>query len=297
VREDDGTMESQDRRVEFDFEVDFSNGGGIQGEGFRLDIDGDDIEDAALAAYVVRDMRLLMVGEVRILNRRIIREPHKRTRASGPTRIDLSHVVEDGMVTYKGLPAPVVCDFLSREASREHYAPGTEFQIGTVQLCSNTGTYVDSPFHRYADGADLSGLPLDRLADLDAVVVDAPGQAVDRAALEPYRVAGRAVLVRTGWDRHWRTDAYFEGNPFLTEDAAAHLVEQRALLVGIDSLNIDDTASRERPVHSTLLAAGIPICEHLTNLAALPTEGVRFSAVPVMMKGMGTFPVRSYAVV
>jgi arylformamidase len=297
VREDDGTMESQDRRVEFDFEVDFSNGGGIQGEGFRLDIDGDDIEDAALAAYVVRDMRLLMVGEVRILNRRIIREPHKRTWASGPTRIDLSHVVEDGMVTYKGLPAPVVCDFLSREASREHYAPGTEFQIGTVQLCSNTGTYVDSPFHRYADGADLSGLPLDRLADLDAVVVDAPGQAVDRAALEPYRVAGRAVLVRTGWDRHWRTDAYFEGTPFLTADAAAPLRAPRALLVGIDSLNIDDTASRERPVHSTLLAAGIPICEHLTNLAALPTEGVRFSAVPVMMKGMGTFPVRSYAVV
>jgi kynurenine formamidase len=297
VREDDGTMESQDRRVQFDFEVDFSNGGGIQGQGFRLDIDGDDIEDADLAAYIVRDMRLLMAGEVRILNRRIIRERHKRARAAGPTRIDLSHVVEDGMITYKGLPAPVVCDFLSREASREHYAPGTEFQIGTVQLCANTGTYVDSPFHRYADGADLSELPLDRLADLDAVVVDAPGQAVDRAALDRYHVAGRAVLVRTGWDRHWRTDTYFEGNPFLTEDAAAHLVEQGARLVGIDSLNIDDTASRERPVHSTLLAAGIPICEHLTNLGALPAEGFRFSAVPVMMRGMGTFPVRSYAIV
>jgi arylformamidase len=297
VREDDGTMESRDRRVQFDFEVDFSNGGGIQGQGFRLDIDGDDIEDADLAAYIVRDMRLLMVGEVRILNRRIIRERHKRARAAGPTRIDLSHVVEDGMITYKGLPAPVVCDFLSREASREHYAPGTEFQIGTVQLCANTGTYVDSPFHRYADGADLSQLPLDRLADLDAVVVDAPGPAVDRAALERYHVAGRAVLVRTGWDRHWRTDAYFEGNPFLTEDAAVHLVEQGALLVGIDSLNIDDTASRERPVHSTLLAAGIPICEHLNNLGALPAEGFRFSAVPVMMRGMGTFPVRSYAIV
>ena len=297
MREDDGTMETEDRRVQFDFEVDFSNGGGIQGQGFRLDIDGDDIEDADLASYIVRDMRLLMVGEVRILNRRIIREPHKRARASGPTRIDLSHVVEDGMVTYKGLPAPVVCDFLSREASREHYAPGTEFQIGTVQLCANTGTYVDSPFHRYPDGADMSELPLDRLADLDAVVVDSRERALDRPALEGQAVAGRAVLVRTGWDRHWRTDAYFEGHPFLTEDAAAFLVDQGALLVGIDSLNIDDTTTGERPVHSTLLAAGIPICEHLTNLAALPTDGFRFSAVPVMMKGMGTFPVRSYAVV
>ena len=276
--------------------MDFSNGGGIQGQGFRLDIDGDDIDDAELAAYIVRDMRLLMVGEVRILNRRIIREPRKRARAARGTRIDLSHVVEDGMITYKGLPAPVVCDFLSREASREHYAPGTEFHIGTVQLCANTGTYVDSPFHRYADGADMSALPLERLADLDAVVVDARERAVDRPDLLPYRVAGRAVLVRTGWDRHWRTDAYFEGNPFLTEDAAVHLVEQGALLVGIDSLNIDDTATRERPVHSTLLAAGIPICEHLTNLGALPTEGFRFSAVPVMVRGLGTFPVRSYAV-
>jgi arylformamidase len=297
VREDDGTMETEDRRVQFDFEVDFSNGGGIQGQGFRLDIDGDDIEDADLASYIVRDMRLLMVGEVRILNRRIIREPHKRAPASRPTRIDLSHVVEDGMVTYKGLPAPVVCDFLSREASRERYAPGTEFHIGTVQLCANTGTYVDSPFHRYPDGADMSELPLDRLADLDAVVVDSRERALARSALEGHAVAGRAVLVRTGWDRHWRTDAYFEGHPFLTKDAAAFLVEQGALVVGIDSLNIDDTTTGERPVHSTLLAAGIPICEHLTNLAALPTEGFRFSAVPVMMKGMGTFPVRSYAVV
>ena len=212
-------------------------------------------------------------------------------------RIDLSHVVEDGMITYKGLPAPVVCDFLSREASREIYAPGTEFQIGTVQLCSNTGTYVDSPFHRYEDGADLADLPLDRLADLDAVVVDSPERALDRSALLPHDVEGRAVLVRTGWDRHWRTDAYFEGHPFLTEDAALHLVEQGARLVGIDSLNIDDTSDGHRPVHSTLLAAGIPICEHLTNLSALPSAGFRFSAVPVKVRGMGTFPVRGYAVI
>ena len=290
-------METEDRRVEFDFEVEFTNGGGMQGQGFRLDIEGDDIEDAALAAYIVRDMRLLMAGEVRILNRRIIRERHKRVpEAAGRRRIDLSHVVEDGMVTYKGLPAPVVCDFLSREASREHYAPGTEFHIGSVQLCANTGTYVDSPFHRYPDGADMAELPLDRLADLDAVVVDSREQALDRSALEGVKVAGRAVLVRTGWSRHWRTDAYFEGHPFLTADAAAHLVDQGALLVGIDSLNIDDTATGERPVHSTLLAAGIPICEHLTNLEALPAAGFRFSAVPVKLRGLGTFPVRSYAV-
>jgi kynurenine formamidase len=211
-------------------------------------------------------------------------------------RIDLSHVVEDGMITYKGLPAPVVCDFLSREASREHYAPGTEFHIGSVQLCANTGTYVDSPFHRYPDGADMAELPLDRLADLDTVVVDSRERALDWAALEGVELAGRAVLVRTGWSRHWRTDAYFEGHPFLTADAAAYLVDQGALLVGIDSLNIDDTATGERPVHSTLLAAGIPICEHLTNLDALPAAGFRFSAVPVKLRGLGTFPVRSYAV-
>jgi kynurenine formamidase len=214
-------------------------------------------------------------------------------------RIDLSHVVEDGMITYRGLPAPVVCDFLTREASREHYAPGTEFHIGSVQLCANTGTYVDSPFHRYADGADMAELPLERVADLDAVVVDVTGsaqRAVDRAALLPYDVAGRAVLVRTGWDRHWRTDAYFDGHPFLTAGAADHLVEQGAVLAGIDSLNIDDTSGGERPVHTTLLGAGIPICEHLTNLDALPAEGLRFSAVPVKLRGLGTFPVRAYAV-
>jgi arylformamidase len=256
----------------------------------------------------VRDLRLLMVGEVRILSKRVIRERHKRAAGGAPAhagpdgraRIDLSHTVEDGMVTYRGLPAPVVCDFLSREDSRAHYSPGTEFQIGRIDMCSNTGTYVDSPFHRYADGDDLSALPLDRLADLDAVRVDvtgSDGRAVDRSSLLPYDVAGKAVLVHTGWDRHWRTDAYFEGHPFLTAAAAEHLVEAGAALVGIDSLNIDDTADGSRPVHSALLAAGIPICEHMANLGALPADGFRFSAVPVKVKGMGTFPVRAYAVV
>jgi arylformamidase len=299
-------VDHDDRRVEFDFEVEFSNGGGIQGQGFRLDIDGEDIDDEQLAAYIVHDLRLLMVGEVRILNKKILRERHKRAASAasaavvgdGRTRVDLSHAVEDGMITYPGLPAPTVCDFLSREQSRTSYAPGTEFQIGRIDMCSNTGTYVDSPFHRFADGIDVSELSLDRLADLDAVTVNvagAVGRAIDRAHLLPYDLAGKAVLVHTGWDRHWRTDAYGVGHPFLTAEAAEHLLEQGALVVGIDSLNIDDTDGGARPVHTTLLQAGVPICEHLTNLSALPTDGFRFSAVPVRVKGMGTFPVRAYA--
>jgi arylformamidase len=300
------TTDTNDRRVRFDFEIDFSNGGGLQGQGFRLDIDGDDIADEDLTTLIVRDLGLLMVGEVRILNKEIIRERHKRAAiaaSAGPTHdrsmIDLSHTVEDGMITYRGLPAPVVCDFMSREQSRSHYAPGTEFQIGQINMCANTGTYVDSPFHRYAGGDDLSELPLDRLAELDGVVINVSGsesRAVDSDHLLPYDVRGKAVLVYTGWDRHWRTDAYFEDHPFLTGRAAHYLANEGATLVGIDSLNIDDTADGTRPVHSTLLAVGVPICEHMTNLGELPTSGFRFSAVPVKIKGTGTFPVRAYAV-
>ncbi|MEO9175440.1 MAG: cyclase family protein [Gaiellales bacterium] len=218
----------------------------------------------------------------------------------GRTRIDLSHVVEDGMSTYPGLPGPIVCDYLTRERSRTLYAAGTEFQIGVVTLCANTGTYVDSPFHRYPDGIDLAELPLDRLADLDAVVVDQPdgARAITAAAFDGIELAGRAVLVRTGWQRHWRTPAYMQGHPFLTADAASLLVASDARMVGIDSLNIDDTPhGGERPVHSILLAAGIPICEHLADLSALPRHGFRFSAVPVPVRGMGTFPVRAYATI
>jgi arylformamidase len=214
---------------------------------------------------------------------------------SNRRHVDLSHVVEDGMTTYPGLPGPIVCDYLTRERSRELYAPGTEFQIGVVTICSNTGTYVDSPFHRYADGIDLSELPLERLAGLDAVVVDLPERAAGAELFRGVEVAGRAVLVRTGWHRHWRTPEYLSGHPFLTGAAAEYLAAEGALLVGIDSLNIDDTGDGARPVHSTLLAAGIPICEHLADLSALPAEGFRFSAVPVPIKGMGTFPVRAYA--
>jgi kynurenine formamidase len=214
--------------------------------------------------------------------------------------IDVSHTVEHGMITYRGLPAPVVCDYLSREESRKHYAPGVEFHIGKVEMVANTGTYLDSPFHRYAGGTDLAGLTLEQLADLDALVVRHPagaGRAVGPEAFGHLDVRGRAVLVHTGWAAHWRTDRYFEGHPFLTAGAAAWLRDRGAVLVGIDSLNIDDTADPARPVHSTLLAAGVPVVEHLRGLEGLPDEGARFFAVPVKFRGVGTFPVRAFGLV
>lgn len=214
------------------------------------------------------------------------------------TLIDLSHTVEDGMITYRGIPAPVIGDFLSREASRGRYAPGTEFHLGKIEMAANTGTYIDSPFHRYADGGDLADLRLEQLAELEGLVVRAPvaaGRAVDRDAFAPLDVRGKAVLVHTGWDRHWRTERYFEGNPFLTEGAARHLANAGATLVGIDSLNIDDTADGRRPVHTILLGAKIPVVEHLCGLEQLPDSGFRFTAVPVKVKGCGSFPVRAFA--
>ena len=209
--------------------------------------------------------------------------------------IDLSHTIEHGMITYRGLPAPLICDYLSREASRQFYTEGTEFHIGRIDLVANTGTYLDSPFHRYADGKDLSELPLDSLAGLAGVVVRCEAMAITREAFAGLDLRGKAVLVQTGWDRHWRTDTYFEGHPFLTEDAALHLKEAGVQLVGIDSYNIDDTRGRTRPVHSTLLGAEIPIVEHMTGLAGLPDTDFHFYAVPPKIKGFGTFPVRAFA--
>ena len=286
-------------RVQFDFEIDFSNGGGIQGQDFRLDIAGDDIGDRELAEYLVADMRLLMVGAVRILHKRVIREAHKRkptdARPAGAL-IDLSHTIEDGLVTYKGLPAPIICDYLSREASRARYAPGTEFQIARIDMVANTGTYLDCPFHRYANGKDLAATALERCTDLDAIVVDARGaSAIDVDLFRDREIRGRAVLVHTGWARHWNTEQYHCGNPFLTERAAQYLRDGGARLVGIDSLNIDDTTSNARPVHSTLLGAEILIVEHLCELQQLPAEGFSFTAAPPKFKGVGTFPVRAMA--
>jgi arylformamidase len=214
--------------------------------------------------------------------------------------IDLSHVIEEGMSTHKGLPGPHLCDYWTREASAANYDDGSTFQIGRIDMVANTGTYVDSPFHRYADGKDLSELPLASLADLDGLVVRRPfeiGLAIDEDAFAGLDVAGKAVLVHTGWDRFWRTDAYQSSHPFLTAAAARALVEEGAVFVGIDSHNIDDTGARARPVHSLLLGADIPIGEHLTGLERLPDHGFRFSAVPPKVKGMGTFPVRAFAVV
>lgn len=211
--------------------------------------------------------------------------------------VELNHVIADGTVTYKGLPAPVICDFLSREASRGNYAPGTEFQIGRIDMVSNTGTYLDTPFHRYADGADLAGVGLEQVTQLPGLVVRCAGPAVGPDAFAGLELAGHAVLVHTGWDRHWGADAYFTGHPYLTEAAACHLRDAGAALVGIDSHNIDDTGGNARPVHTVLLGAGVPIVEHLTNLAALPEAGFIFNAPPPRIRGMGTFPVRAHALV
>ena len=215
--------------------------------------------------------------------------------------IDLSHAVRDGLVTYPGLPAVEVGEHLSRQASRAHYAPGTEFQIGRMCLVANTGTYVDAPFHRFEGGRDLAALPLESLADLPGVVVRAhrdgdAARALGAERFEGLDLRGRAVLVHTGWDRHFGTPAYASGHPFLTAAAAERLLAGGAALVGIDSLNVDDTEDRARPVHTLLLGAGVPVCEHMRGLGALPDTGFRFHAAPVKVERMGSFPVRAYAV-
>jgi arylformamidase len=212
--------------------------------------------------------------------------------------IDLSHEVEHGMITYKGLPAPIICDFLSREESRKHYAQGTEFNIGKIEMVANTGTYVDSPFHRFADGIDLSELPLESLVDLEGVVVRVQefGRAIPADAFHGVDLNGKAVLIHTDWAHHWRTDQYFEGHPFLTRDAAQFLADSGAAFVGIDTYNIDDITDGTRPAHTILLGNRIPICEHMCRLENLPDEGFRFHAAPVKVKAFGTFPVRAYAV-
>jgi arylformamidase len=221
------------------------------------------------------------------------------TRADTPRLVDLTHVLEDGMVTYPGLPSPQISDFLSWEDSGSRYAPGTEFQIGRIDMIANTGTYLDSPAHRHRGAADLADLPLERVAALPGLVVDATGAGpgVDRGVFDSLDVTGRAVLVRTGWDRHWRKDAYGAADaPYLTRDAAQWLVDHGVALVGIDSLNIDSAKDGERPVHTLLLGLGIPVLEHLTHLDRLPTHGFELHAAPVPVRGMGTFPVRAYAV-
>ena len=210
--------------------------------------------------------------------------------------LDLSHTIEDGLITYKGLPAPIICDYLSREDSKKHYADGTTFQIGKIEMCSNTGTYLDSPYHRYEDGKDLSELTLESLADLNGikVVIEEGVEAIDEETFFGLDIRGKAVLVQTNWSRHWNTAQYYEGHPFLTEKAAQYLQENEVKLVGIDSYNIDDIRGKTRPVHSTLLGAEILIVEHMSNLKKVPVDCFKFYAVPVKVKGFGTFPVRAF---
>ena len=211
--------------------------------------------------------------------------------------IDVSHTVEHGMITYKGLPAPVITDHLSREDSQSRYAPGTEFQIGKIEMVANTGTYLDSPFHRYARGKDLAALDLYSLANLDGVIVRTSEREIDEKSFNEIDVKDKAVLIHTGWDKHWRTEEYSSGNhPFLTEGAATYLAKGGADLVGIDSFNIDATRDGNRPAHSILLGHDIPIVEHLCGLGDLPDSGFKFFAVPVKVRQFGTFPVRAFGI-
>lgn len=305
-----------DHRAHFDFDVTFANGGGLTGTGFRLDLPSADLDEAAVARLLVQHLGLALVGEVELHNLRIVAEPHRGSRGvvgagggEGARRdasriVDLSHPIRAGLVTYPGLPAPEITPHLTRADSRERYAPGTEFAMDVITMIGNTGTYLDSPFHRYADGADLAGLALATLVGLRAEVFHlTDAWSPDRRGIRPETLAdrdvhGAAVLLHTGWDRHFGTQEYGDGAPYLTGAGAQWLIEAGAVLVGIDSVNIDDTsaeAAGHRPAHSLLLGAGVHVVEHLTRLGDLPPTGARFTAAPPAVEGFGTFPVRAFA--
>lgn len=295
-----------DYRAHFDAEIAFANGGGLTARGFRLDLPSDAVTDAEIAELLVRHLGLALVGSVALSNLVIVAEQHRGSRgipvtptASGRRLVDLSHSIRAGLVTYPGLPAPEITPHLTRADSRARYAPGTEFAMDTITMIGNTGTYLDSPYHRYAEGADLAALDLATLVGLPAEVFhlrDAAERGIPAEVFFDRELAGTAVLLHTGWDRHFGTPEYGSGSPFLTEAGARHLLAAGVALVGIDALNIDDTESGgERPAHSLLLAAGIHVVEHLTGLNALPARGARFTAVPPRIEGFGTFPVRAFA--
>ncbi|WP_243075351.1 cyclase family protein [Microbacterium sp. SS28] len=300
-----------DYRAHFDFDLTFANGGGLAGVGFRLDLPSPDLDAGAIGRLLVQHLGLALVDEVELRGLRIVEEPHRgsrgianaqETRDAAPRVVDLSHPIRAGLVTYPGLPAPTITPHLTREDSRSRYAPGTEFAMDVITMIGNTGTYLDSPFHRYGEGADLAGLDLASLVGLRAEVFhleDAwtPERRGIRAeTLADRDVRGAAVLLHTGWDRWFGQPEYGKGSPFLTEEGTRHLIEAGAALVGIDALNIDDTESGgERPAHTLLLGAGVHVVEHLTNLGALPPQGARFTAAPPAVEGFGTFPVRAFA--
>ena len=296
-------------RASFDAAIRFSNGGDLNAHGFRVDVPSPDVDEAAIAELFVASLGLLMTDTVQLSSIEIFPEPHKGTRGGpsdhrpGPAPgrgrlVELSHVIRAGMITYPGLPGPEITPHLTREGSREHYAPGTEFAIDRLTLVGNTGTYLDAPFHRFADGADLSSIPLARTADLPAVVVRIAGArqpGIDVGALAALDVGGRAVLLHTGDDVRFGTPGYAQDRHYLNRDGAAWLADHDAALVGIDAINIDDVADLQRPAHTLLLAAGIPVVEHLTGLGQLPPTGASFTAVPLRVAGLGTIPVRAYA--
>lgn len=299
-------------RAHFDFDIRFANGGGLAGTGFRLDLPSGDLGEGEVATLLIQHLGLALVDEVELRGLRIVEEPHRGSRgvetrpgATGTAShrvVDLSHPIRAGLVTYPGLPAPTITPHLTREDSRARYAPGTEFAMDVITMIGNTGTYLDSPFHRYAEGPDLAGLDLASLVGLRAEVFhledawDAARRGIRPETLADRDVRGAAVLLHTGWDRWFGQPEYGAGAPFLTGEAAQWLIDAGAALVGIDSLNIDDTESGgERPAHSLLLGAGVHVVEHLTNLGELPPRGARFTAAPPAVEGFGTFPVRAFA--
>lgn len=307
-------------RAVFDADIRFVNGGSLRAEGFRLDLPSRDLGEGELARLLVRHLGLALVGSVEFSNLEVVAEPHKGSRgvaASGITPgpgadaaavraaagrgelVDLSHPIRAGLVTYPGIPAPTIAPHLTREASREHYASGTEFEIDLITMAGNTGTYLDSPFHRYEQGGDLATLDLATLVGLPAEVfhlTDATERGIPAEVFFDRELAGTAVLLHTGWSRHFGAPAYAHGAPFLSETGARHLADAGVALVGIDALNIDDTESTgTRPAHSILLAAGIHVVEHLTGLDRVPARGARFTAVPPKVERFGTFPVRAFA--
>lgn len=296
-------------RAHFDFDIRFANGGGLAGTGFRLDLPSAEVTEEELGRLLVAHLGVALVDEVELRGVRIVEEPHRGSRGvppadsgAGARVVDLSHPIRAGLVTYPGLPAPTITPHLTREDSRARYAPGTEFAMDLITMIGNTGTYLDSPFHRYADGPDLAGLELSTMVGLRAEVFhledawDQTRRGIRAETLADRDVRGAAVLLHTGWDRWFGRPEYGVGAPFLTGEAAQWLIDAGAVLVGIDSVNIDDTESGgERPAHSLLLAAGVHVVEHLTNLGALPSRGARFTAAPPAVEGFGTFPVRAFA--
>lgn len=297
-------------RAHFDFDIRFANGGGMSGTGFRLDLPSPDLAEDDIARLLVTHLGLALVDDVELRGLRVVEEQHRGSRgvetvqdaAARPRIVDLSHPIRAGLVTYPGLPAPTITPHLTREDSRARYAPGTEFAMDVIQMIGNTGTYLDSPYHRYAAGPDLAGLDLATMVGLRAEVFhledswEASRRGIRSSTLADRDVRGAAVLLHTGWDRWFGQPEYGNGAPFLTGEGAQWLIDAGAVLVGIDSLNIDDTESGgERPAHSLLLEAGVHVVEHLTNLGELPARGARFTAAPPAVEGFGTFPVRAFA--